>query len=266
MARAKRTDRNEARRRYRAELAARRNEIESEELTSDQPLPANTPARDVTRPRATTNGGAARTVTPASAVRPGIMTAFRAAFRPLDLRGDLAAAGPVLTHWSVLLTVGLTLATTAILIASANELGASFDATPGVSGSTSGTALSPLTYAALIMFQFFLSPPPAAGAFLVGFLAKRASWLGGALVGLVAAGCYTAIILSPIGPKATDHTALITQAFVMSPLGAAFFASAAAWYRRFLNLANPNRDARRPNRPSAKQRSKPAAARSGGRR
>jgi hypothetical protein len=34
---------------------------------------------------------------------------------------------------------------------------------------------------------------------------------------------------------------VVIAAFIMSPLVGALFASTAAWYRRFLNLSNPNR-------------------------
>ena len=94
-----------------------------------------------------------------------------------------------------------------------------------------------------------LQPPPAIGAFLIGFTAKRASWLGGLLYGIFVdhrrdrgapdarrAACSPADELVRRG----DHRATPPW----SPVGAALFASAAAWYRRFLDLANPNRGQR----------------------
>ncbi|MDQ2964700.1 MAG: hypothetical protein M3R57_02500, partial [Chloroflexota bacterium] len=44
-------------------------------------------------------------------------------------------------------------------------------------------------------------------------------------------------------PKELADTVAIS--FLLSPLTGAFFGAAAAWYRRFLNLANPNRGTRR---------------------
>ena len=92
MARAKRTDRAEARRRYRATLAEaddrhrrrgrrgrrrrRRHDGDGEASSSARPRAARRP----------------------SPPGPGIATAFRLAFRPLDLRGDLRALPMLLTH------------------------------------------------------------------------------------------------------------------------------------------------------------------------
>ena len=45
----------------------------------------------------------------------------------------------------------------------------------------------------------------------------------------------------PDEPRRWIVQALALQGFLVAPIGAALFASAAAWYRRFLNLANPNR-------------------------
>ena len=267
MARAKRTDRNEARRRYRAELAAQRNEIDSEELASDQPLVPNTLARDVTRPRATTNGGAARTAAPASAVRPGIAASFRASFTPLDLRGDLLSLPKVLTHWALLASVAVSVVATIVFIGATSELGSSLDLT--LSNPLAGKSIGSVSNLSYLVISLFVAPPPAAGAFLIGFTAKRASWLGGLVQGIVATLCYAAIVISPAGRVLTGGSptdGIIVSAAAISPIGAALFAAAAAWYRRFLNLANPSRNARRPARPSGKQKSRTAAARSGGRR
>ena len=49
----------------------------------------------------------------------------------------------------------------------------------------------------------FVTPPTAAGAFLIGFTAKRASWLGGLAFGVVAAICYVVVLSSPAGKMLT---------------------------------------------------------------
>ena len=75
-------------------------------------------------------------------------------------------------------------------------------------------------------------------------MATRASWLGGFIFGMVAARASAWSCSSPAGRLLTgDQPAqgLIATGWVYSPLGATLFAAAAAWYRRFLNLANPNR-------------------------
>ena len=76
MARAKRTDRTEARRRYRAEQAA---------LGGDT-------TTDVAVEAAPAKGRSTASKAPAPAPRPGIIASFKAAYRPVDLRGDLRAA------------------------------------------------------------------------------------------------------------------------------------------------------------------------------
>jgi hypothetical protein len=112
-----------------------------------------------------------------------------------------------------------------------------------------------------------VAPPPAAGAFLVGFTAPRASWLGGLAFGIVAAVCYAAIVLSPAGRLligSNPPEAFVLQAAVMGPIGALLFASAAAWYKRFLNLASPNRGRRAANaKVKPKQRARTVTAKTG---
>jgi hypothetical protein len=99
------------------------------------------------------------------------------------------------------------------------------------------------------MFVFPL-PAPAGSAFIAGFGAKRASWLIGLILGVLSAACF-AIVLQSVSATLTqtspgvDVQALALQGFLVAPIGASLFASAAAWYRRFLNLANPNRSQRR---------------------
>ena len=102
----------------------------------------------------------------------------------------------------------------------------------------------------VFMFQYFVVTPAIGGVFIAGFMAPRASWLLGILVGLVAAASYSFLVLSGyIGVAPTESTAglardVVIAAFLMSPIIGAFFASTAAWYRRFLYLSNPNRGRR----------------------
>jgi hypothetical protein len=252
LARAKRTDRNEARRRYRAQQAA---------LTSDPEVEDEAPPEPTVRRRA---AGSPATPQP---VRPGITASFRAAFRPLDLRGDLAALPKIVTHWALLVSVAVSVIATAVFIGATNELGSSLDLS--LSNPLAGKSIGSVSNVSYLVISLFVAPPPAAGAFLIGFTARRASWLGGLIQGIVAAGCYAAIVLSPAGRVLTGGGptgGIIVSAAFISPLGAAMFAALAAWYRRFLNLANPNRNTRRPARQSGKQRSRSTTARSSGRR
>lgn len=233
MARAKRTDRAEARRRHRAELAA-------------DPTDAGAPAT----PEAATDAARPQQVRP-----PGIGTAFRTSFRPLDLRGDLAALPGLLRHRSFLIPAALTIGAAAY----GQVMGVSLMSERG------DEATDLLAYFAL---TYFVVPPPVGSAFLAGFLAPRASWLIGLVVGLIAAACMSIYVSMDPTVPADLRTATLGNAIAVAPTGAALFAAAAAWYRRFLNLANPNRG-RRPA-PAAgnrgRQRSRPVASRTSPRR
>jgi hypothetical protein len=148
--------------------------------------------------------------------------AFREAFRPLDLRGDIAALPQLLRSRAGWLPILLVIGATVITLAA-------------------GTG-SVLGY---YVFSWFIYPFPMAPAFAVGFLALRGSYLLGLVVGLVAAGAAAFILLlTATTATAADVQGLIVYTFLMSPPFTAFFAAAAAWYKRFLALINPNRGRR----------------------
>ena len=104
--------------------------------------------------------------------------------------------------------------------------------------------------AASIFSMLVLTPPPMIGAFLIGFTAKRASWLGGLVYGVVVALTFVIVLATPAGRLVTldqpTDACSRPDGWRSRPMGAALFASAAAWYRRFLDLANPNRGKPRP--------------------
>jgi phosphate/sulfate permease len=60
----------------------------------------------------------------------------------------------------------------------------------------------------------------------------------------VAVGCLTVTVYATPGVSDAQRQSIITQALVISPVSGALYAAAAAWYKRFLNLSNPNRAAR----------------------
>lgn len=211
MARAKRTssERAAARRRYRAAT-------DPDVLEDGEEGPANARARTGEPARPTTE-----------VVRMGIMAALRASFRPLNVRGDLAALPSLVTHKALWVPVLVTVAT-------------------AVATTVSGGAdvVTPL------LFTYFIVTPAVGGVFLAGFLAPRASWLLGVLVSLVAATSYVGMGLAGRLPEpfqtqfASAQSEAIIYTLIWSPLLGSFFASAAAWYRRFLTLSNPNRGRR----------------------
>jgi hypothetical protein len=210
VARAKRTQRAEARRRNRA--AAPEAAFEADE-SAPSPSTAVRGAQPVAK-------------APTTPQRMGFSAAFRAAIRPLNVRADLAALPWIATHTHALwVPVAITLASTIAIIA------------------TKGGDIS------LFMFAYFIQTPAIGGVFIAGFLAPRASWLLGAIVGLFSAICYSVLILAypttiyaaAAPPTQAQAQEVALSAFVLSPLIGAFFAAGAAWYRRFLRLSSPNR-------------------------
>ena len=294
MARAKRTSRAEARRRYRAQLAAEANaaDVDGQDDGIEDAEGANAdraaaPGRISRRPtrtaRTATTGSAA--ATGGEAPQSGIRYAFRAAFRPANIRDDLAHLPQIVLSRAVIIPSAISIGTAIGLAA------------------TGGNELF-----SRLLAQYFLVPPPIGSVFIAGFFAKRASYIAGFVVGLVAALALTALLTilpalgggtAGLGPVATptpissatpaptatasvaasstasgspsataspsaspsattpasptpspspappvDTTEVATYALVTSPIAGILFASAAAWYRRFLQLSNPNRAAR----------------------
>ena len=236
MARAKRTERAEARRRYRATLAT-------------DPLTADTEDADGTMPTASSqaasrsNSAAGKQASGTSTERVGFFDAFRQSIRPVHVREDIAALPWIAVHtkaiWlPVLITVAATIAT----------------AVTGAKDMVTG-----------LLFTYFVVFPAIGGVFIGGFLAPRASWLIGVVIGLVSALCYVALGVSGLLPTpfaeqfTTNALGASVSAFIYSPIMGAFFAAAAAWYRRFLALSSPNRNRNR--RPSQAPKQRPGDGR-----
>jgi hypothetical protein len=237
VARAKRTDRTEARRRHRAEQATPATAEPGDEIAAPAPK-GKSPAKG----------------TPPE--RPSIRTAFRGAMRPLDLRGDLRALPKVLANWGFLAAMGITLGAAALFVIAYSDAMAAIPVGTATSDQlTNVVGTSTIPY---FLGTMALQPPPAIGAFLIGFTAKRASWLGGLIYGIFVTIVAIVVLQTQAGRLLTGDAsaqAVIVGHAAWSPLGAALFASAAAWYRRFLDLANPNRQAQQQAR---KGKPKPA--------
>jgi hypothetical protein len=259
--RAKRTNRAEARRRYRASIGE----------------PMEEEAFDEEAPQAAARSAAPKTPA-APQERPSLGRAFRAAFRPPNVREDLRSLPSLLIDRSVWLPSLLTVAA-----------GIAFAVTGG------GNWLIAL------IATYFVAPPALGSVFLGGFLAPRASYLVGLIIGFVSAVVASAVILTssaslmtgqplvgtptptpvsspaasagpsaaptgasaapgssaapaPSGSAAASPTPSaspspvpsslqdqVIYAFLTSPVFGMFFAASAAWYRRFLRLSNPNR-------------------------
>lgn len=246
MARAKRTDRAEARRRYRASQG-------DEPLFADDAAEDDAPAETATAAPRTSSRERVRAAStaPTPPARPGMRAAFSQAFRPVDVRGDVAALPALVRNRSFFIPLALIAVVALVVVLTAGK--------------------EPISNTLSI---YFLAPPPIAPVFLAGFLAPRASWLVGGLLGAFAALVIVGILSLPsmqaLATSTTGTSALepgvIGYSFFLSIVGGALFASVAAWYKRFLFLANPARAQRAANRSNAQQRkrgseSRPALAR-----
>jgi hypothetical protein len=227
VARAKRTERAEARRRYRATLAT---DPLAEDADSADGVSTSGSSQDAKRSNAASGGKQGASGTPE---RVGFLDAFRLSIRPVHVREDIAALPWITVHtkaiWlPVLITIAATIATAAT---GANDM---------VTG---------------LLFTYFVVFPAIGGVFIGGFLAPRASWLVGIVIGLVSAACYVALgvtnlLPAPFAEQFTVSAAGATvSAFIYSPIMGAFFAAGAAWYRRFLALSSPNRNRRQSQAP-----------------
>lgn len=227
MARAKHTVRAEARRRYR-QAASQPEDEAVEELDESAPkATAARPAAPPARPAATPSG------------RPSFLGAFRGAYRPAHLGEDLRALPKLLTSRALLAGVGLVLVGAAAWVAFPNYTGSAF------------------------AWELLVYPGQALAPQLVaGFFAPRASYILGLIVGFVQGIVFAAYVMGGPTPVPADRVgALLTISFATGPFSGLLFASAAAWYRRFLALSSRGRppagrgtSGRAPVKPAASKR------------
>jgi hypothetical protein len=228
VARAKGTDRAEARRRYRAIVKAQE---EAEDGSEGQAVVVST-AAGRNRGRASQ---ALKPLQPAPGQRLGLIGAAKAAYRPVHYREDLRYIVPLVTRthavWPVLVITMV--AVPLALTRPTNATASSGDAVLGV-------------------LAFWLSPTPLVPAMFAGFFAPRASWLVGAIDGfIVGAGLIVFVILAngqlPAGDKIATDGILAATVQVMSlaiPMGAVI-AAFTGWYKRFLTLSSGNGNRRK---------------------
>jgi hypothetical protein len=228
VARAKHTGRSEARRRYRQ---ATTQDTGIEGLEDDAPAERERerpePARTARQPQ---QAGA----------RPGLTSAFRAAYHPANVREDLAALPRLVRHWSFFVPILMIVAGAFVAFTFWNFTGGQ------------------------LAWQVLVFPGSGFGLpqLVTGFFAPRASYMLGFLVSLVQGVVATIFILqlsSRLGtPFPSDQIpGLLTQSFLAGPVSGTLFAAAAAWYRRFLALSGPRRataGGRQPARNEAKRR------------
>jgi hypothetical protein len=231
LARAKRTDRTEARRRSRAAQLAAGAEIAAPEPEVE--VEAAPRRRRGTAPT-TTHAPVQRPAGASGApVRPGIRASISAAYQPVDLRADLRALPKLLTHWSFLVTVAAGVIASGVYIVTAVPAAANATATT--------TTPETLPYLSSLAINMLIQPPPIGAAMILGFFAPRATWLLGLIYGVVAAICFSVILLVAVPTTDTPLVGLIVQSLILAPIGTMMFAAAISWYRRFLRLATPAR-------------------------
>jgi hypothetical protein len=217
VARAKRTDRADARRRYRQYQSADLGDVEGAEPSEAPPVTARGP-----RPA------------PGAPARPSLTAAFRAAYHRANIREDVAALPGLLRTRSFVGAIALIVVGTA------------------------GVALAPQNPISQLLYQSLLYPPAMAPIFIVGFFAPRASYLLGLIVSVIDVALFAVVVYvvlpatattTPVDPAAQAQA--VYSAISVGPVSGIFFAAAAAWYRRFLNLTNARAQQRRQASPRA---------------
>lgn len=227
MARAKRTERADARRRYRV---ATDGAPDGDAVVESPAIPAAAVPRDQRDRRPS---GSAPGAPPPP--RPSFLTSLRTAAGPVDIRGDLRAFPSIVLRSKAALIPG------AIIV---------------------GTAAA-MMIPALAANQFvvlagnvILQPPPMIIAFLAGMLAPRGAWLMGGLAGLASGLAYvlvvtvnTDVLMTPLGFTylvSTDQKLAYAQnVLITAPVFGIAVGAFAGFYRRFLNMSSPQRQAAR---------------------
>jgi hypothetical protein len=115
-----------------------------------------------------------------------------------------------------------------------------------------------------LYLQFFLVPQGLFAYFIAGFLAPRASYLVGLILGILSGLLYGIAIIAtlPVGPDVPlDQAALsVVSYMVTGAVLGAFAGGFAAWYRNFLRNMQQNSSQKRADR-EAQEREKRRQAR-----
>jgi ABC-type multidrug transport system fused ATPase/permease subunit len=207
LARAKNTQRSQARRQHRAELRA--NTLSDDAYLDDDDSATVEPETQVTSRRPLSGGG------------------LGSMFHRPDIRGDLRAM-PGLLRTQKRLWIPF------VALLAGFAIDAAF-----FWGYLSADANS----IAILAFTLILSPQALFVPFIAGFLAPRGAYLLGALVGLFDAILITILFAGPVQADrganllATSGLGDIVAIFVVAILFATFAAAFASWYRGFLRTS-----------------------------
>jgi hypothetical protein len=224
VARAKRTERAEARRRYREATAVETNgdAVEAPEIS-----PAALPRE------ARASKSAAAVPAPEPGGRKGFASALRAAAGPVDIRGDLRALPEIVVRSKAVWLPSLIIVGTAIAMA-----------IPAIASNQFVTLVG----------NVVLQPPPMIIAFLAGMLAPRGAWLVGGIVSLLSGIAWIIIVavttdtlITPLGfpylVGSDQKMAYAVNVLLTSPIFGIAIGAFAGFYRRFLNMSSPQRQA-----------------------
>jgi len=221
VARAKQTGRAEARRRYRQTVAAQDGEADGSgaDLDYGERKPEAGPKSAARPARAPERGPTGRV---------GVIDSFRLAYHPAHVREDLRALPQLLRSRAFLAAAGL------LLVGGLAWL------------------LFPVRSGSVLAWELLVVPGSALAPQLVGgFFAPRGSYLIGFILGILQTVVFVVVTISP--PVVAAYEAIepgsapvlradqVLSALVSSAVTGALFASAAAWYRRFLSLSSPRR-------------------------
>ena len=204
MARAKRTDRADARRRYRGVQSEGPGTEDIDAEMTGTPDASTATARQVARrtaslqrPPAERGSGASQTTLPAGQ-RPSFTAAFRAAARPFDIGSDIAYIPALILHTRAVWIPALAAIASGALFLASQPLGSN--------------ALANLA------FQLFVLPPTIAGSFLAGILAPRATYIAGGIAALIGALVFSfAVAITPVSLSAATITPTAAPASASAP-------------------------------------------------
>jgi hypothetical protein len=253
LARAKRTDRAEVRRRYRADVAAQA--AEAEPLDDDGSIEGDATAdpgvggaganRFGRRPA---RGSSSSTRTAASG-RVGFVAALRGAYQIADVRADVRALPSLLRGRSFILPAAASLVTfvTAVVL------------TQSTAASDAASSAGPLTVIIGLLIALFLGPLPIGSIYAAGTLAPRGSYLMGGIASFVGTvGYLVAILSAPVtAPDASAPTLGVLLIYLLqyTIFGAAIGAGL-GFYRRLLRGMNPTAGQRPPSKTKANARAR----------
>jgi hypothetical protein len=221
VARAKKTDRSEARRRYREATGAAQPGVDGVDAPA---VPAAAMPRDQRGRQPASSPG-----TPAPA-RGGFLGTMRRAAGPADIRGDLRALPRLLIDKAFLIPAAVIVGTAAAMM---------------IPGLASNQLVS-------MVGNVILQPPPMIIAFLAGMLAPRGAWLLGGLVSVLAGIALVVVVTTTTDSIITTlgftYVATIDQklayarsVFLQAPVFGIAVGAFAGFYRRFLNMSQPQR-------------------------